>query len=579
MNIGEQMKSNGKIIGIDLGTTNSVAAYYKDSSKEPITIRNHGTGDDILSSVVGIHPKTKELIVGINAKEAIAQFPDNFIQEIKREMGKDEKFKMGDKELLPEEISGLILKYIKKYSEESTGEKFDRAVITVPANFNDRQRNATKKAGELAGFIVERIINEPTAAALAYGIDNKDNKNIMVFDLGGGTFDVTVLEYSAEILDVKASAGNNELGGKDFDKILLNHVYSSFKEENGFELPDDEGTYYRILFKCEDHKKNLSLMQSSTLNIPAITLKDGKPVNLSVDITRTTLESLFGNKIDETEKAIDKVLKDAKLQKKDIDTILIVGGSTRIPYVKELIERVMGKKPIQEIDPDRAVALGAAIQGSIIDGETNTIIMDVCPFSLGIEVVAKIGGKMVPGLYSEIIPSNFPLLKEKKELYYTTIDNQEIVNIKVYQKNPLEKSEWVGDHTLLGEQELSGIPPNEEGKEVISVYFTYNLDGKLDVKARIDSTGKEIKFQLESQKRFEETTTVNIEEIWQQSEKADKIKSTIVAAEKVLSKIGKHAKLEKMIYNLKEAVVKNDEELIEKLDDEITDLMFDLEEN
>lgn len=573
------MKSNGKIIGIDLGTTNSVAAYYKDSSKEPITIRNHGTGDDILSSVVGIHPKTKELIVGINAKEAIAQFPDNFIQEIKREMGKDEKFKMGDKELLPEEISGLILKYIKKYSEESTGEKFDRAVITVPANFNDRQRNATKKAGELAGFIVERIINEPTAAALAYGIDNKDNKNIMVFDLGGGTFDVTVLEYSAEILDVKASAGNNELGGKDFDKILLNHVYSSFKEENGFELPDDEGTYYRILFKCEDHKKNLSLMQSSTLNIPAITLKDGKPVNLSVDITRTTLESLFGNKIDETEKAIDKVLKDAKLQKKDIDTILIVGGSTRIPYVKELIERVMGKKPIQEIDPDRAVALGAAIQGSIIDGETNTIIMDVCPFSLGIEVVAKIGGKMVPGLYSEIIPSNFPLLKEKKELYYTTIDNQEIVNIKVYQKNPLEKSEWVGDHTLLGEQELSGIPPNEEGKEVISVYFTYNLDGKLDVKARIDSTGKEIKFQLESQKRFEETTTVNIEEIWQQSEKADKIKSTIVAAEKVLSKIGKHAKLEKMIYNLKEAVVKNDEELIEKLDDEITDLMFDLEEN
>jgi molecular chaperone DnaK len=573
------MKSNGKILGIDLGTTNSVAAYYKNGNQEPVTIRDFNTGDDILSSVVGIHPKTKELIFGKNAKEAIEQYPDNFILEIKREMGKDEKFQMGDKELLPEEISGLILKYIKKYSEESTGEKFDRAVITVPANFNDKQRNATIKAGELAGFKVERIINEPTAAALAYGLDNKDNKNIMVYDLGGGTFDVTVLEYSAEILDIKASAGNNELGGKDFDKILLKHVYSLFKEENGFELPDDASIYYRVLVKCEDLKKNLSQMQSSTLSIPAITSKNGKPINLSVDITRSTLESLIGNQIDETEKAINLALKCAKLQKDNIDAIVLVGGSTRIPYVKELIERVMGKKPKLEIDPDRAVAVGAAVQGSIIDGETNTIIMDICPFSLGIEVVANIGGKMMTGLYSEIIPSNYPQLKEKKELYYTTYDNQDTVDIKVYQKNSLDKSEWVIDHTCIGEQELSGIPPNEEGKEVISVYFTYNLDGKLDVKARIDSTGKEINFQLESQKRLEETTTANIEEIWQQSDKADKIKSTILAAEKVLGKIGKHAELENKIYDLKKALVENDEQLIEKLDDEITDLMFDLEEN
>ncbi|MDP8269521.1 MAG: Hsp70 family protein [Candidatus Tenebribacter davisii] len=576
------MKNNGKILGIDLGTTNSVAAYYKDGKKEPVTISNFSTGDgDILSSVVGIRPDTKELIVGKKAKEVIIQFSENFIQEIKREMGKDKKFQLGNKELLPEEISGLILNYIKKYSEESTGENFDRAVITVPANFNDRQRNATKKAGELAGFKVERIINEPTAAALAYGLDNKDNKNIMVYDLGGGTFDVSVLELSAEILDIKASAGDNELGGKDFDKILLKHVYSLFKEENGFELPipDNTGMYYKILFKCEDIKKDLSFMQSSTLNIAAITTKDGKPINLSVDISRSTLESLIGEKINDTEKSIDKALKDAKLKKDDIDTILLAGGSTRIPYVKELIERVMGKKPVQEIDPDRAVAVGAAIQGSIIDGETNTIIMDVCPFSLGIEVVANIGGKMMNGLYSEIIPSNYPLLKEKKELYYTTYGNQETVNIKVYQKNTLDKSEWVADNTYLGEQELSGIPPNEEGKEVISVYFTYNLNGTLDVKARIESTGKEESFQLGSQKQFEDTTTVNIEDIWQQSEKAGKIKSTIVAAEKVLNKIGEHTELEKKIYKLKEAVVKNDEELIEKLDDEITDLMFDLEEN
>jgi molecular chaperone DnaK len=573
------MKSNGKILGIDLGTTNSVAAYYKDNSKEPITIRNYSIGDDILSSVIGIDPDSKELIVGKTAKQAIVQFPNNFVQEIKREMGKDEKFQMGDKKLLPEEISGLILKYIKEYSEESTGQKFDRAVITVPANFNDRQRNATKKAGELAGFKVERIINEPTAAALTYGIDNKDNKNIMVYDLGGGTFDVTVLEYSSEILDIKASAGNNELGGKDFDKILLKHVYSLFKEENGFDLPDDERISLNVLNKCEELKKDLSFMQNSTLNIPAITTKEGKLFNLSVNITRTTLELLIGEKINETEKAIDNALKDAKLQKKDIDTILLVGGSTRIPYVKELIARVMGKNPIQEIDPDRAVAIGAAIQGSIIDGKTDTIIMDVCPFSVGIEIISTVGGKVMSGLYSEIIPPNYPLLKEKKDLYYTIIDNQEKVNIKVYQKNPLDKSEWVQDHEFLGEQDLVGIPPNEAGKEVISVSFTYNLNGKLDVKAIIESTGKDVSFQLESQKQFAETTAANIEDIWQQSAKADKIKSTIVAAEKVLGKIGEHAELKKKIYDLKKALVENEEVLIGELDDEITDLIFDLEEN
>jgi len=577
------MKNEGKIIGIDLGTTNSEAAYIKDEIIKgeinfPITI-NFENGLDILPSIVGIDPKSKEVIVGEKAKNGTIQYPDNFKKEIKRKMGSEEKIIIGNRELLPEEASALILKYIKKYCEVALGEEIKRAVITVPANFNDRQRNATIKAGELAGFIVERIINEPTAAALAYGINNKDNQHVMVYDLGGGTFDVTVLEYNGEVLDIGASAGINQLGGADFDKLLLNYVCDEFKEKNGIDLKLDNLIINRLLNKCEEIKKELSFTQSASLFIPIITVENGKPISLEMDITRTKLESLIKDKIDETEKAINRALKDAHLKKEDIDTILLVGGSTRIPYVRELVERVMGQKPKQDIDPDRAVSLGAAIQGSIIDGKIIIIIMDRCQLSFGTEIMEFNDGKMMPGVYSEVMPCNTSFLKETQKQFTTIFDNQDSIDVKIYQKANNCNSFWVQDMEFLGEKELSNIPPNEAGQESVTLSFLYNLNGMLDVKAKIDSTGESIEFQVETQSYKDEIAQVNINEIWGKSEKASKVKATITVAEKLLKEIGSHKELENKIYKLKEAVVKDDDELIEKFDDELTDLVFDIQED
>ena len=297
-----------------------------------------------------------------------------------------------------------------------------------------------------------------------------------------------------------------------------------------------------------------------------------------MEFTRSKFESLVKEKIDETEELIYSAMKQAKLKKEDIDEVLLVGGSTRIPYVRKLVERVMGKTPRRDVDPDRVVALGAAIQGNIIDGKTDTIIMDKVPFSLGTEVVTGMGGKLVTGVYDEILPAQYPFLKESTKQFRTLIDNQEMVNVKVYQKKSDVNSIWVKDHIFLGEDELTGIPANEAGQETISVTFAYNLDGILDVNAVIDSTGKMINFQVEAQHIDIEDSKKHIDELWRKSEKAEKVKATILAAEDLLDKIGKNEKLENIINELKKAVIKGNDELIEQLDDELTDLVFDIQE-
>jgi len=566
-------------IGIDLGTTTSEACIFQGGTPKMIPDL---WGKEIIDSIVGIDSATREIIVGEKANADLISRPNETVARIKRKMGEDIKIKLGDKELSPEEISALILKYIKKYSEEFLGEKVDRAVITVPANFNDLQRNATKKAGELAGFTVERIINEPTAAAMAYGINKQNLKaNVMVYDLGGGTFDVTILEYHDDILDVKSSAGDNKLGGKDFDEMLVKHAADSFREQHEINLCEDRTALARLTEACEKAKKELSVVKRTSINLPFITTKNNAPLALQIDISRGDFESLIREKIDRTEKAINKALKDAKLTKEDINTVLLVGGSTRIPYVKEVVKRVMGKDAKADIDPDLAVARGAAIQAAIIDGKEGPIIMDVVPLTLGTEIVGNLGNKLVPGIFDPIIPANKPVLKDFSKKYNTVHDNQTEVDIRVYQQDSLNDSMWAKDHTLLPVSEgqsaiLSGIPPAPAGEQTVTIKFVYNVNGILDVTGLIDSTGKEIKFNVRTTSTGKITTT-NIDELWKNSEKATKVKATIQIAEKRLKEIGGNTKLEEKIKQLKKAVLDGDDDLISELDDEINDLLFELE--
>jgi len=562
------------IIGIDLGTTTSEACFMRNGSPE--MIRDFSSGNDITPSVVGVDPRSKQVIVGEKAKSLLLQYPDQFVSQVKRKMGSADRLQVGDQDLLPEEISALILKHIKKYAEQYLKEEVDRVVITIPANFDDKAKSATKKAGELAGMTVERLISEPTAAALSYNVNNKENKHVMVYDLGGGTFDVTVLEVNGSTLDIKASNGDPNLGGVDFDESLFGYVCKEFSKQHGVDISDDSAIKNRLLPICEQVKRDLSTSLSSDLSVPAIAVRDGKILNLNMTITRDLFESLIIDKLGRTEKAINAALADARLSPTDIDTVLLVGGSTRIPSVQQLVERIMGQKPLFEIDPDRAVSMGAAIQSSIIEGDSETIIMDVVPLSMGIEVVSDIAGQSVSGLYSEIIKPNSPMLKEFKETFFTVHDNQDSVEVRVFQKNPLNDSLWANDHTFLGSDTLSDIPEAPAGDESIEVTFLYNLNGILDVTAVCPSTANKKKFSLTTAQSVDADPST-VEQLWQNSERAQEVESTIRIAEKRLNELGEHKELEAKIAAIKDALIANNSEDISRLDDEINDLLFELD--
>jgi molecular chaperone DnaK len=563
------------IIGIDLGTTTCEVSYMRDG--KPFLIPGPD-GKDIFTSAIAIDNKTKELLIGELAKRMLPIGSKWAVEEIKRLMGSDEKRILGDRELSPIELSAILLKHLKKSAEEFVREPCDRVVITVPANFEDKARNDTKLAGELAGFKVERIVNEPTAAALVLESTEAKNQHLLVFDLGGGTFDVSIIERNEGVLEVKSSSGDRKLGGKDFDRALAQYVRSSFLDEHGVDIFEDKEAYFNLLHACEVAKKELSYSLNTSITIPNIASKDGKPLNLDHEISRVQFESLIAEKITATENAINDALSGAKpkLSMENIDLVLLIGGSTRIPFVREFVNSKVGDTPVSysDVDPERAVAMGAALQASIIDGDTDTIIMDCVPFSLGTSVISIIDGREIPGLYSEVIPANSPMQRQFNGTFLTVFEDQESVLVEVIQKSGQNDSIWAKDHLLLGSEELSDIPPGPAGQE-IEVSFLYNLNGLLDVKAKMVSGGQKIDFKVDSGNR-RQISEEEFNRIWEQSEHAKKVKTTIQIAEKRLTTI-EHEELKGKVQLLKEAVISGDQELIAKLDDEINDLLFDMD--
>ena len=549
-----------KVIGIDLGTTNSCVATIENG--DPVIIPN-AEGARTTPSVVAFAKDGSERLIGVTAKRQAVTNPERTILSVKRHMGTEWSTKIDDSEYTPQEVSAFILQKLKADAEAYLGSEVKQAVITCPAYFTDAQRKATKDAGRIAGLEVLRIINEPTAAALAYGVDKGDEATILVYDLGGGTFDVSVLEiYEVDgqpQIEVKATAGNNKLGGDDFDDLVIEWLVSEFKKSTGIDLGKDVQALSRLKEAAEKAKIELSGTQSTQINLPFITMKDGQPEHLDITLTRAKFEDLISKLIEKTMRPTRQAMKDAGVKKGDVDKVILVGGSTRVPAVQTAVEKEAGKEPYKGINPDEAVAMGAAIQAGIIAGDegvSDILLLDVTPLTLGIETLG--------GVMTTMIERNTTIPSRRSEIYSTASDNQPAVEIHVLQG----EREFAKDNITLGQFHLGGIPAAPRGVPQIEVTFDIDANGIVNVSAKDMGTGKEQSVTIESD------TSLSEDEIQSKIEEAEKFAEEDKTRK---AKVELRNMADQVVYQTRRTLEENAEKLDDADVDPVKSLLDELE--
>ena len=573
------------IVGIDLGTTNSEVAILRGGRS---VVVQDAAENRILPSFVGLSP-TEEILVGESARNQYVVAPERTIKSIKRKMGNDECVSLGEETYSPQEISAFILKRLKAIAEESLGESVEQAVITVPAYFSDKQRQATKDAGEIAGLEVVRIINEPTAAALAYGLDREEDQFLVVYDLGGGTFDVSVIEINSGVIEVRATHGNTQLGGDDFDAALVKYIAEDFRQQHGVDLRADRRALARLTRAAERAKITLSNAPFTTIREEFIATAQGKPIHLEMEIERSRFEALINDMLESTIECVQQALKDASLTTDEINEVLLVGGSTRIPLLSDMIADVIDVEPHLEIDPELCVAMGASVQAGIIAGQPiDAILVDVTPYSLGIEAATwDMGGSPMLDQYSVIIKHNTPIPVSKSEVYTTLTPDQKSVDIKVYQgEEPI-----ASQNTFLGEFRLEGVKRTKRGEPQIVVNFDYDVNGIVHVSAQDKQTGQEKEIAVtatpdrlteeqktEATERFEDLV-IDLDAVPADlHEEAVALRERATEVAESLDAGVDKTKLQELVAELDSALGSQNEEAIDELREELLDFLYDLED-